>query len=209
MSHGENGQLTLDKQGLEAYRKLAVEQQSAAAAMVIAAKQEEGTAKEQQASINLFRAGKFDALGRENTTSEYMGTNPEGSYYGEVLNEEAVAQTIQKAADFISQHQELRGAELEKALSDAGIASGEVAKELADAQPNLLALGQELQSNTTALEATTQAYASQINSQSEKYLNADAAVQNMVDAKTAEQLANASQSQIYQNATRTFDQNTD
>ena len=204
----------MNKQGVEAYREIAVQQQSAAAAMVIAAKQEENAAKEQQSTVNLLRSQDFNSLNRlykhgMNGGPVYLSDHLLGTAK---IDEEAGAAAIKDAALYLSENSEKTKLSTEKLSSvlqtEIGV-SEEVATELAKQPDALLSLGQELQSNTAALQATTAAYASQINGQSEKYLEADAAVQNTIDAKTAEQLANASQSQTYQDAISEFDQNTD
>lgn len=173
--------------------------------MVVAAKQEELAAKTQRDAVNLSRQGDYQALKNANTSSTMVEGAADangGAVFVNEYSEEGAAADIQRAAEYMVEHAEtqaMSAEELTKTLSDNLGVSQEVAAELAANKDSIYELGTNLQANTAALQSAAQAYAAQIMTGTNKYDNADANVQGIVDKQVAGYL-NDTNSEYYQQA---------
>lgn len=191
VTHGQNGELTFDEQGLKEYEKAVEGEVAAAQARTANAKIEENTAKETQSAVNALRAGSDDTnFTKLKAQFQTVESDPMTGYASVQYDEKGAADKIAEAAQFMAEHQELSNEDLKAALEEQGIAAGDVADELIAARDNLENLGSNLIENTAAVQAATEAYASAMLANNESYQNADAAVQTAVDAKVAELITN-------------------
>ena len=172
ITRGEHGELTFDKQGLEAYytqsqRALAEAQGEAARARV-----NQGVAQNNQAAANVLRTSQYAGFrGRFTTT----GTTTDGYTY-ETYDENSAVAEFQKAAMYVAEHIGDETVDLEKYLADMGI-TGE------DAIQQMARLGDTLNSNTLATQAAADAYSKAALSTNEGYQGLSSQGKSYVDSQ--------------------------